>query len=151
MLSTTLTAIAFIAAHLHEKGKHNVNFTYAFHRAELVGAFFNGVFLLALALSILLQSIERFVNVEPVESPIQILIVGSVGLFLNIISALVIHGMTPWFYFYSQYIDAGIADHGGHSHGNDAIALAISDDSDSVNRPRDSIVRWHSVLVACCL
>lgn len=71
-----------------ERRAQTVNFTYAFHRAELVGefciipslrgiansfsdagAFFNGVFLLALALSIFLQSIERFVNVEPVHSP----------------------------------------------------------------------------------
>ncbi|KAM6497119.1 CDF zinc transporter [Amanita muscaria] len=108
--------ITFVAAYLQENG-HNVGsknsairntdhrnktarFTYAFHRAELVGAFFNGVFLLALALSIFLQSIERFVNVEPVDSPILILIVGGVGLALNIASALVIH------------------DHSGHGHGH---------------------------------
>lgn len=57
-----------------------------------IGAFFNGVFLLALALSIFLQSIERFVHVEPVHSPAMILIVGCVGLSLNIISAIVVHG-----------------------------------------------------------
>lgn len=56
------------------------------------GAFFNGVFLLALALSILLQSIERFVHLETVDHPILILIVGCVGLGLNVLSALVIHG-----------------------------------------------------------
>lgn len=61
-----------------------------FHIAP--GAFFNGVFLLALALSILLQSIERFVHVETVESPKLVLIIGSVGLLLNITSALVVHG-----------------------------------------------------------
>ncbi|KAF5373240.1 hypothetical protein D9615_007432 [Tricholomella constricta] len=120
-----MPAIAFIAAHLHEKGRHNVNFTYAFHRAELVGAFFNGVFLLALALSIFLQSIERFVNVEHVDSPVQILIIGSIGLCLNIISALVIH------------------DHGGHGHGNQAIALAVSDDAEE-NIPRDDIHALHN-------
>ncbi|KIL69290.1 hypothetical protein M378DRAFT_774413 [Amanita muscaria Koide BX008] len=92
--------ITFVAAYLQENGHNTARFTYAFHRAELVGAFFNGVFLLALALSIFLQSIERFVNVEPVDSPILILIVGGVGLALNIASALVIH------------------DHSGHGHGH---------------------------------
>ena len=87
-------------------------FTYAFHRAELVGkndilltsamstdcfgdtigAFFNGVFLLALALSIFLQSVERFVHVEKITSPKLILIIGCVGLGLNILSAIVVHG-----------------------------------------------------------
>jgi Co/Zn/Cd efflux system component len=56
------------------------------------GAFFNGVFLLALALSIFLQSIERFIHIEPVESPMLVLIVGTIGLTLNIVSAIVIHG-----------------------------------------------------------
>lgn len=58
-----------------------------------LGAFFNGVFLLALALSILLQSIERFVHVEEVQSPKLVLITGGVGLALNILSAIVVHGM----------------------------------------------------------
>ncbi|KAF8630132.1 hypothetical protein AX15_003088 [Amanita polypyramis BW_CC] len=93
-------AIAFVAAYLQDNVQHTVNFTYAFHRAELVGAFFNGVFLLALALSIFLQSLERFVNVETIDSPLLILIVACVGLSLNIASVIVVH------------------DHGGHGHGH---------------------------------
>ncbi|KAF8906263.1 CDF zinc transporter [Gymnopilus junonius] len=93
-------AIAFTAAYLQERGQHTNSFTYAFHRAELVGAFFNGVFLLALALSICLQSLERFVNVEVVDSPKLVLIIGCVGLGLNILSAIVVH------------------DHHGHGHGH---------------------------------
>jgi zinc transporter 1 len=56
------------------------------------GAFFNGVFLLALALSIFLQSIERFIRIEQIDDPVSVLIVGSVGLTLNVLSALVLHG-----------------------------------------------------------
>jgi len=65
-----------------------------FHTRQInpLGSFFNGVFLLALALSILLQAIERFVNLQNVDSPKLILIVGAIGLGLNIISALVVHG-----------------------------------------------------------
>lgn len=37
--------------------------TFGWARASLLGAFFNGVFLLALGVSILVQAIERFVNV----------------------------------------------------------------------------------------
>jgi zinc transporter 1 len=37
--------------------------TFGWARATLLGAFFNGVFLLALGVSILVQAIERFVNV----------------------------------------------------------------------------------------
>ncbi|KAJ7043703.1 putative CDF zinc transporter [Mycena alexandri] len=107
-------AIAFVAAYLQDKGHNQVGFTYAFHRAELVGAFFNGVFLLALALSIFLQSLERFINIEVVDNPQQVMIIGCVGLCLNIISVLVVH-------------DHG-GDHGhGHSHGAPAPSPASVD------------------------
>jgi zinc transporter 1 len=72
-------------------------FTYALHRAELVGAFFNGVFLLSLALSIFLQSLERFINMEYVKDPVLMLIVGCVGLALNLLSAAIVHGILHWY------------------------------------------------------
>jgi zinc transporter 1 len=90
----------FAAAYLQENGQNTARYTFAFHRAELVGAFFNGVFLLALALSIFLRSVERFVDIEVVDSPMLVLIVGCVGLMLNIASAFVVH------------------DHAGHGHGH---------------------------------
>ncbi|KAF8075090.1 CDF-like metal transporter [Lyophyllum atratum] len=124
-LALIADAVSFVAAYLHDKGKHNVNFTFAFHRAELVGAFFNGVFLLALALSIFLQSLERFINIQPIEAPFQVLIIGCVGLFLNIISAIVVH------------------DHGGHGHGSDTMALAIGEESE-ITHLRDNIHALHN-------
>lgn len=56
------------------------------------GAFFNSVFLLALALSIFLQSIERFIHIAPVDSPLMMMVIGCVGLGLNILSAFFAHG-----------------------------------------------------------
>ena len=56
------------------------------------GAFFNSVFLLALALSIFLQSIERFIHIAPVNSPFMMMVIGCVGLGLNILSAFFAHG-----------------------------------------------------------
>lgn len=38
--------------------------SFGWQRSRLLGAFFNGVFLLALGVSIFLQSIERFVSVQ---------------------------------------------------------------------------------------
>ncbi|KAF8583585.1 CDF zinc transporter, partial [Ramaria rubella] len=83
--------IGFVASHVQNKGDSPSGYTYAYHRAELVGAFFNSVFLLALGLSIFLQSLERFINIDPVTDPLSVLIVGCIGLALNIISAFVIH------------------------------------------------------------
>ncbi|EDR02833.1 CDF-like metal transporter [Laccaria bicolor S238N-H82] len=93
-------ALAYVAAHLQETRKPTDKFTFAFHRAELVGAFFNSVFLLALALSIFLQSIERFIHIAPVNSPLMMMVIGCVGLGLNILSAFFAH------------------EHHGHGHGH---------------------------------
>ncbi|KAF5352154.1 hypothetical protein D9758_009260 [Tetrapyrgos nigripes] len=87
-----LTPIPF---QLQTHGKHTSQFTYAFNRAELVGAFFNGVFLLALGLSIALQSLERFVNLQEIDNPMLVLIIGCVGLLLNATSALVVGHAHP--------------------------------------------------------
>ncbi|QSS63585.1 hypothetical protein I7I51_00643, partial [Histoplasma capsulatum] len=65
--------------------------TFGWQRSTLLGAFFNGVFLLALGVSIILQSIERFVSLERVEKPELMLIIGCVGLTLNLISASFVH------------------------------------------------------------
>ncbi|THU96526.1 cation efflux protein [Dendrothele bispora CBS 962.96] len=94
-------AIAYAAAYLQQHGKHTSQFTYAFNRAELVGAFFNGVFLLALGLSIALQSLERFVNLQEIDNPMLVMIIGCIGLVLNATSALVVGHQHP-----------------GHSHGH---------------------------------
>ena len=70
-----------------------LNHTVSVHLLTIfTGAFFNGVFLLALALSIFLQSIERFTNIQPVDSPLLVLIMACIGLGLNILSAFVVHG-----------------------------------------------------------
>lgn len=66
--------------------------TFAYKRAETVGAFFNASFLLALALSIVLQSIERFIDLPEIEEPKLVVIVGAVGLGLNTLCILLVHG-----------------------------------------------------------
>lgn len=83
--------VALVAVHVTERKTSPADLSFGWARAQLLGAFFNGAFLLALGLSIGLQSIERFVSIEHVENPKLVLIVGSVGLFLNLISALFLH------------------------------------------------------------
>lgn len=46
-------------------------YTFGWQRATLLGAFFNGVFLFALGVSILVQAIERFTsNIRKAPSPL---------------------------------------------------------------------------------
>ncbi|KAI0871567.1 cation efflux protein [Hypoxylon argillaceum] len=83
--------IALAAIIVSEQTKSPQTFSFGWARAQLLGAFFNGVFLLALGLSIFLQSIERFISIQPIENPKLILVIGSVGLALNILSATLLH------------------------------------------------------------
>ncbi|OTB13072.1 hypothetical protein K445DRAFT_76587 [Daldinia sp. EC12] len=83
--------VALAAIIISEHTASPDNFSFGWARAQLLGAFFNGVFLLALGVSIFLQSIERFIRVERVENPQLVLIMGCVGLALNIISATLLH------------------------------------------------------------
>src|ERR1700759_4493468 len=51
-------------------------FTYGWQRAETLGALVNGVFLVALCVTIFLEAIERFANPQHVKNPQVLLIVG---------------------------------------------------------------------------
>lgn len=77
-------------------------FTFGWVRAEILGAFFNAVFLIALCVSIILEALTRFVEPPEISNPKLILVVGSAGLFSNLVGFFVLGG------------------HGhGHSHGDD--------------------------------
>ena len=75
--------------------------TFGWVRAEVVGANINAVFLLALCLTIVFDTIKRYIEPEPIENPTLLLIVGSVGLGINLIGLVLFQGFH------------------GHSHGNE--------------------------------
>ncbi|KAL5595813.1 hypothetical protein FOVSG1_009502 [Fusarium oxysporum f. sp. vasinfectum] len=84
--------VALVALMLQEHTKPAPQgYTYGWHRATILGAFFNGVFLLALGISILVQAVERFVHLTRVQQPFLIMIVGCVGLALNILVLSFLH------------------------------------------------------------
>lgn len=61
-------------------------------RAEILGAFFNAVFLIALCVSIILEALTRFVEPPDINNPKLILIVGCAGLFSNLLGFFVLGG-----------------------------------------------------------
>ncbi|OJD33670.1 cation diffusion facilitator family metal ion [Diplodia corticola] len=99
--------VALAAVQATERGSSPQGFSFGWARAQLLGGFFNGVFLLALGVSIFLQSIERFIALERINNPLVVLIVGCVGLTLNIITAAFLH---------EHDHDHG---HGGHPHSHE--------------------------------
>ncbi|KAL9583920.1 MAG: hypothetical protein Q9212_002418, partial [Teloschistes hypoglaucus] len=112
--------VALVALRMSEREDSPSYLSFGWQRTQLLGAFFNGVFLIALALSISLQSIERFIRMQEMEKPLWVLVMGCVGLTLNIISALFLHEH-----------DHG-HDHGSHSGHHDA------EKADKIKRVNDS-------------
>lgn len=46
----------------------------------------NNIFLIALCVSIIIESVQRIIYIEKVENPKMMLIIGSVGLTLNMVT-----------------------------------------------------------------
>ncbi|KAK3394354.1 cation efflux protein [Podospora didyma] len=67
-------------------------FSYGWLRAEILGAFFNAVFLIALCVSIVLEAITRFFKPPEIGNPELILIVGCLGLASNLGGFFVLGG-----------------------------------------------------------
>lgn len=82
-------------------------YTFGWQRAETLGALVNGVFLVALCVTIFLEAIQRFVEPQEVSQPKYMLIVGCLGLGSNLLGLLLFHD--------HSHGHAG----GGHSHGGE--------------------------------
>lgn len=80
--------IAFISVRMSPK-KWSKN-TFGWARAEILGALVNAIFLCALCFSILIESIKRFMKPDLIHDPHLILIVGGLGLFINLVGLLLL-------------------------------------------------------------
>ena len=61
-------------------------------RAEILGAFFNAVFLIALCVSIVLEAVTRFFEPPNIDNPKVMLIVGCFGLASNLVGFVILGG-----------------------------------------------------------
>lgn len=112
MLSDIIALIVGFVAVRYSKRDTPKN-TYGWQRAEVVGALVNAVFLFALCFTILVDGVERLVMRDYINDPRLVLIVGGVGLAVNVLGILLFssHGM-------GHGHSHGGGGHGhGHSHG----------------------------------
>ncbi|EOO00813.1 putative zinc cadmium resistance protein [Phaeoacremonium minimum UCRPA7] len=86
-------------------------YSYGWLRAEILGAFFNAVFLIALCVSIILEALTRFIDPPEIGNAKLILIVGSLGLGSNLVGFLVLGG--------HGHSHGGHDDHDHEGHGHD--------------------------------
>ncbi|KAF7480104.1 Hypothetical predicted protein [Marmota monax] len=63
--------------------------TYGFLRADVVGAFGNSIFAVALMFSILVEAIKRYITPQKTEQALLVLSAGIIGLFFNILNYVI--------------------------------------------------------------
>jgi solute carrier family 30 (zinc transporter), member 1 len=112
--------VSLWAVHVAQSKPRTKTFTYGWQSAETIGALVNGVFLVALSLSILIQAVERFFEMPNIGDARMILGVGCAGLASNVIGLCFLHEHS----------------HGhGHSHGQEASRDPIRALEEGVNTP----------------
>lgn len=107
--------------------------SYGWQRAEILGALINGVFLVALCMSIALEALGRVIAPPEISNPKVIVIVGTLGLLSNIVGLFLFHGTYRFDYHDNDRVSRLTkVEHGhshGHSHGEGAIKLPDGDDA----------------------
>ncbi|KAK4688903.1 solute carrier family 30 (zinc transporter), member 1, partial [Tremellales sp. Uapishka_1] len=120
MLNDVLSLfVALYTIKLAQKPSNHLN-SYGWQRAEILGALINGVFLVALCVSIALEALGRFISPSDITNPKIIVIVGSLGLLSNIVGLFLFH-------------EHGHS-HGGHSHGPPALPESPEPSGDGLTR-----------------
>lgn len=117
MLSDVLAlVIGLFSVRISKKSTSKNTFGWA--RAEVLGALVNAVFLLALCFSILVESMKRIIMPEGIERPVLLIVVGSIGLLINLVGLLVLgsHGHSHGGHGHSH--GGHGHSHGGHGHGH---------------------------------
>ncbi|MEE6473880.1 hypothetical protein FKM82_010200 [Ascaphus truei] len=90
MLSDLISlCVAITASHISRRQTRGPRATYGYTRAEVVGALCNAVFLTALSFTILVDSVLRLARPERIDDPRLVLIVGALGLLVNIVGLIV--------------------------------------------------------------
>eukprot|EP00761_Pharyngomonas_kirbyi_P005021 gb/GECH01005026.1/.p1 GENE.gb/GECH01005026.1/~~gb/GECH01005026.1/.p1 ORF type:complete len:426 (+),score=70.40 gb/GECH01005026.1/:1-1278(+) len=89
MLSDLMSLFIGLIAILLGKRSKTTNLSYGWGRAEILGGLVNGVFLLSVDFFIVLEAVQRFFEPKPITRPIFVLIVGGLGLLVNIIGLFI--------------------------------------------------------------
>ena len=89
LLDCTAVIIGLYSSYLSEfKANNNYNFGYL--RSEIIGTFINSVFLFFIAIYIVFESIERFIEPKEVHSE-NLILVSFIGLLVNIVGLVFAH------------------------------------------------------------
>lgn len=88
---TDITPLCYYFVLQYSKKGSSKNNTFGWARAEVLGAMVNAVFLVALCFTIFVEAVQRIVEPESITDSRLLLIVGCLGLGVNLIGLLLFH------------------------------------------------------------
>lgn len=98
MLSDLISlCVGLSAGYIARRAPGGSRATYGYVRAEVVGALSNAVFLTALCFTIFVEAVLRLGRPERIDDPELVLIVGALGLAVNVVGLLVFQDCTACF------------------------------------------------------
>ncbi|XP_075926682.1 proton-coupled zinc antiporter SLC30A1-like [Petromyzon marinus] len=93
MLSDVIAlGVALLAVRLASRTRPTRRNSFGWARAEVAGALVNSVFLVALCFTIVLEALGRFAAPRTVERPLLVVVVGAVGLLVNLVGLCLFQG-----------------------------------------------------------
>lgn len=90
LLDCSAIIIGLYSSYLSDKSK-NQQFNFGYSRSEVLGTFINAVFLYFIALYIVFESLERFINPKEIHSD-HLILVSFLGLLINLVGVYYLHG-----------------------------------------------------------
>ncbi|KAJ7625553.1 cation efflux protein [Roridomyces roridus] len=155
MLNDVMSLIvALYAIKLTEKNESDSRYSYGWHRAEILAALVNGVFLLALCFSISLEALERFFSTPEISNPRLVVVVGCLGLASNVVGLFLFHEHS---HSHSHSHSEPIKAANGTAHGpavlesNDATPKPVLTRTDSNASSDDFALSGHPVLTRAAI
>ncbi|XP_072804350.1 calcium/manganese antiporter SLC30A10 isoform X1 [Vicugna pacos] len=98
MLSDLISlCVGLSAGYIARRPRGGLGATYGYARAEVVGALSNAVFLAALCFTIFVEAVLRLARPERIDDPELVLIVGALGLAVNVVGLLIFQDCAAWF------------------------------------------------------
>jgi len=98
-----------VCAAVMSKWPPSVKFPYGYGKIDTLAALGNGIFLMLISIEIVYEAIERLFSGADVSRTTELLVVSTMGLFVNLVGILVFHGHHDHGHGHS---------HGGQSHDN---------------------------------
>ncbi|KAL7888590.1 hypothetical protein AOLI_G00035640 [Acnodon oligacanthus] len=93
MLSDVIAlVVALVAVRFAARTTATDKNTFGWIRAEVMGALVNAVFLTALCFTVVLEAVERFTEPHEIESPRVVVVVGALGLAVNLLGLCMFRG-----------------------------------------------------------